>query len=64
MKIFLVCNRDGYVLDVILEKSFKRAYEKSIGSNNGEFLVEVDEQVFNLLAMSHSVISSEKQIFS
>jgi hypothetical protein len=46
MRIFLVCNRDGYVMDVVSAKTFEEAYNGTIGLNNGELLVEIDKQVF------------------
>jgi hypothetical protein len=44
MKIFLVCNEDGNVIDVASAKTFEEAYKDTIGLNNGELLVEIDEQ--------------------
>lgn len=49
MRIFLVCNRDGYVIDVVSAKTFEEAYKDTIGLNNGELLVEIDKQVLKKL---------------
>ena len=43
MKIFLVCNEEGYVINVVSARTFEEAYKKTIGLNNGELLVEIDE---------------------
>lgn len=45
MKIFLVCNEDGNVIDVVSAKTFEEAYRNTIKLNNGEFLVKIDESV-------------------
>lgn len=44
MKLFLVCNNDGYVMKVVTAKSFEESYRNTIGLNSGEILVELDEQ--------------------
>lgn len=49
MRIFLVCNEDGNVIDVVSAKFFEEAYKDTIGLNNGELLVEIDQQVLKKL---------------
>jgi hypothetical protein len=44
MGIFLVCNQLGGAVNVVLAKTFEKAYEDTIRRNNGEFLVELDEE--------------------
>jgi hypothetical protein len=44
MGIFLVCNEDGDVIDVISSKTFEEAYAGTIELNNGALLVEMDKQ--------------------
>ena len=46
MRIFLVCNEDGNVIDVVSAKTFEEVYMGTIGLNNGELLVEMDKQTF------------------
>jgi hypothetical protein len=46
MRIFLVCNENGDVIDVISSKTFEEAYADTIELNNGELLVEIDRQTF------------------
>jgi len=46
MKIFLVCNKEGNVIEVTSGETFEEVYEETVGQNNGEFLVEIDEQTF------------------
>lgn len=43
MRIFLVCNEDGNVIDVVSSKTFEEAYADTIELNNGELLVEIDK---------------------
>lgn len=45
MKIFLLCNKDGNVIDVVLGKTFEETYKKTVGLNNGELLIEINKQV-------------------
>jgi len=52
MKIFLVCNEDGNVIDVVPAKTFEEAYKDTIGLNNGELLVEIDKQVLKKIESS------------
>jgi len=49
MKIFLVCDYDGSVIDVLVRSSFERAYEDSVGKNYGEFLVQLDREALRLI---------------
>ncbi|MBI4231996.1 hypothetical protein HY605_02085 [Candidatus Peregrinibacteria bacterium] len=45
--VYLVCMREGNVLDVVSGKSFKEVYQDTIGSNHGEFLVELGKSDVN-----------------
>jgi len=59
MKIFLVCNQLGGVIFTILRKTFEEAYEDSIRRNNGEFLVELDEEAIrNIKKLEKSIKGS------
>lgn len=44
MKIFLVCNEDGNIINVVLGKTFEEVYKKTVGLNNGELLIEIDRE--------------------
>lgn len=44
MKIFLICNEEGGVIDVISSKTFEEAYADAIALNKGSLLVEIDNQ--------------------
>lgn len=44
MKIFLVCNEDGNVTNVVLGKTFEEVYKETVGLNNGELLIEIDRE--------------------
>lgn len=48
-KVFLICSEDGWVIDIIESKSFEKAYEATIARNNGEILIELDEQTIEKL---------------
>ena len=47
MKVFLICNDQGSVIEVTEAPSFEEAYDSNIteplGENNGQFLVELDD---------------------
>ena len=45
MGIFLTCNENGNIIDVVLGKTFDETYKKTVGLNNGELLIEMDEQI-------------------
>lgn len=44
MKKFLLCSKDGRVIEVITAPSFEEAYDKTIALNNGELLIEINEE--------------------
>lgn len=44
MKIFLICNEEGGVIDVTSSKTFEEAYADAIALNKGSLLVEIDNQ--------------------
>jgi hypothetical protein len=45
MKVFLVCNKYGDVIDVLSSKTFEEAYANTVELNNGELLVEIDKHI-------------------
>ena len=44
MKIFMVCSKEGGIIDVVEAKTFEEAYADTIGLNRGELLVEVTKE--------------------
>jgi len=63
MKIFLVCNEEGYGINVVSATTFEEAYKNTIGLNNGEMLVEIDEHVLKKIEDIKKQVDSKKERF-
>jgi len=50
MRIFLACSECGGVVTMVAAKNFEEAYALTLARNLGEFLVEIDEEIFDEIA--------------
>ena len=42
--LFLVCDKYGNVLEVASGGTFEEVYDETVGKNNGELLIDVNEE--------------------
>jgi hypothetical protein len=59
-KIYLVCNYDGMVEGYSINDSFDEAYDDTITSNNGEFLVELTSENIEYIIKLYDEIKEDK----
>ena len=60
---YLVCEKEGGVIDVIEADDFESAIEASLGRNYGEFLVELDKDAMAKVSeLEEAVMESAKEL--
>lgn len=60
VNIYLLCDEDGNILDVIKGKSFEEVYDRTVALNNGYMLVEMDKNAY--LHVKEMIEELEKEI--
>ena len=43
MKIYILADKDGGILEIFPEKNWDNAYNKTVAQNNGEILIELSK---------------------